>query len=459
MRTLVLWFTAGAMVAPAVLPAQARSRAEMVRAIDSLAMAPVSRGQVAGISVAVVKGRDTILIKGYGSADLDLEVPTPANAVYEIGSVTKQFTTAALLQLVELGKLSLDDDITKYLPNYPSRGNAIPIRRILDHTSGIRSYTEIAEARTMFRNPITKDSLVALVAGKGFDFAPGTNLVYNNSAFFLAGMIVEKVSGQPYPDYIQANIFDRLGMTSSKYCSESALMKHKVHGYGFGASGLVKAYQQDHSWPFAAGSLCSTAGDLVTWLKALHTTDRVINRASYQEMITPGTLNDGYRVRYAKGIVAGEEDGRRMISHGGGISGFVSEARYYPDEDLSIVVLINTGGPVGAADCAKGVARIVLGPGKELKGVAFSGDLEQLAGKYRGVGRGAPMELTLAVDGGVLKARQLGQTAAGRTLTYMGNDMFQGPNSDRYLIIREGGRVAAIRVDLISVVSMARRIE
>lgn len=457
MRLLAVVFMTGAVLAPVTVRAQ-RPRAEWVKTIDSVAMAPIQRGQIAGMSVAVVKGRDTVLIKGYGSADLDLEVLTPANAVYEIGSVTKQFTTAALLQLVEQGKLSLDDDITKYLLNYPSRGNAISIRRILDHTSGIRSYTEIAEARPMFKNPISKDSLVALFSSKGFDFAPGTNLVYNNSAFFLAGMIVEKVSGRSYPDYIQANIFDRLGMTGSKYCSDTAPMKRKVHGYGFGPSGLVKASAQEHSWPFAAGSLCSTAGDLITWLKALHTTDRVISRASYQEMITPGTLNDGYRVRYAKGIVAGEEDGRRMISHGGGISGFVSETRYYPAEDLWVVVLINTAGPVGAPDVAKAMARVVLGLGKELKGETFTGDLSQVAGRYRGVGRGSPMELTLAVDGGVLKARQRNQTA-DRPLTYMGNDMFQGPNSDRYWVIREGGRVAAIRVDLVSVVSMTRRVE
>ncbi len=458
MRTPHLLLAGVVVLTPVVLPAQTRSRAEMVRAIDSLASAPIQRGQIAGMSVAVVKGRDTILIKGYGSADLELDVPTPANAVYEIGSVTKQFTTAALLQLVEQGKLSLDDDITKYLPNYPSRGNPISIRRILDHTSGIRSYTEIAEARSMMKNSISKDSLMALFGGKGFDFAPGTNLVYNNSAFFLAGLIIEKVSGQGYADYIQANIFDRLGMSNSKYCSESALMKRKVHGYGVGGSGLAKAFPQDHSWPYAAGSLCSTAGDLITWLRALHTTDKVISRASYQEMITPGTLNDGYRVRYAKGIVAGEEDGRRMISHGGGISGFVSETRYYPDNDLYIVVLINTAGPVGAPDGAKGIAQIVLGPGKELKGQPFTGDLGQLAGRYRGVGRGTPMDLTLSVDGGVLKARQ-GSQGTGRTLTYIGNDTFQGPGSDRYVMIRDGGKVTAVRVDLVSVVSMARRVE
>ena len=138
------------LIAPAVVQAQGPARARLIAQIDSVVSAPITAGRAAGISIAVVKGRDTILIKGYGSADLDLGTPTPPDAVYEIGSITKQFTTAALMQLVEQGKVKLDDDLLTYLPQYPSRGQHIPIRRLLDHTSGIRSYTEIAEAPSLF---------------------------------------------------------------------------------------------------------------------------------------------------------------------------------------------------------------------------------------------------------------------------------------------------------------------
>jgi CubicO group peptidase (beta-lactamase class C family) len=447
-----------ALFAPAVVHGQRPDRGRLAAQIDSIASAPVKAGQAAGLSIAVVKGRDTIAIKGYGLADLDLDTPTPANAIYEIGSVTKQFTTAALMQLVEQGKVKLDDDLLTYLPQYPSRGQPLPLRRLLDHTSGIRSYTEIPEATNIFPLTVSKDSIVALFAGRGFDFSSGEALIYNNSAYFLIGMVIEKVSGQSYPDYVKANLFDRAGMPSSAYCSETATVKRKVHGYGFNGSALVKAPQQNHAWPYAAGSLCSSAGDLIAWLRALHTTDKVVSRASYQEMITPGTLADGYRVRYAKGLVNAEEDGRRMISHGGGISGFLSETRYYPDDDLYVVVLVNTAGPASPTEIARGIARAVLGPGKELAAQPFSGDLGQYAGRFRGVGRGFPTDITIAAEGGTLKVKGRGQGQAGRSLIYLGGDTF-GAGNARYTFVRRDGKVAAVRVDAVSVVSLARRIE
>ena len=445
---------AGASLAPAIAKAQKPDRARLIAQIDSVVQAPIKAGQAAGISIAVVKGRDTILIKGYGSADLDLDTPTPPNAVYEIGSITKQFTTAALMQLVEQGKVKLDDDLLTYLPQYPSRGQHITIRRLLDHTSGIRSYTEIAEARNLMPLTVAKDSIMALFAGKGFDFTPGEALVYNNSAYFLVGMIIEKVSGQSYADYIKTNLFDKAGMPSSAYCSETEPVKRKVHGYSYGTK-LLKAPQQNHSWPYAAGSICSTAGDLIAWLRALHTTDKVVSRTSYQEMITPGKLNDGYQLRYAKGLVASEEDGRRMISHGGGISGFTTESRYYPDDDLYVIVLINTAGPAAPTAVAQGITKVVLGPGKELAGLPFAGDLTPFAGQYRGVGRGVPTSVTVTVEGGTLQGKGMGPA---RTLLYLGGDTF-GAGSARYTFSRDGGKVNAVRVDAISVVSLARRIE
>lgn len=453
-RALFGVLVAGALVAPALAMAQKNDRARLTAQIDSIVLAPIKAGQAAGVSIAVVKGRDTILIKGYGSADLDLDTPTPPNAVYEIGSITKQFTTAALMQLVEQGKVKLDDDLLTYLPQYPSRGQHISIRRLLDHTSGIRSYTEIAEARNLFPITLTKDSILSIFAGKGFDFTPGEALVYNNSAYFLVGMIIEKVSGQSYADYIKTNLFDKAGMPSSAYCSETETVKRKVHGYNFGGK-LLKAPQQNHAWPYAAGSICSTAGDLIAWLRALHTTDKVVSRASYQEMITPGRLNDGYQLRYAKGLVNSEEDGRRMISHGGGISGFSTESRYYPNDDLYVVVLVNTAGPAAPAAIAQSIAKAVLGPGKELTGVPFNGDLGIYAGQYRGVGRGLPTNVTVSVENGTLQVKGAGPA---RNLVYLGGDTF-GAGSARYTFSRDGGKVTAVRVDAISVVSLARRVD
>ena len=453
---LGLIVVAGVSIAPAAR-SQTTDRARTVAAIDSLVTAPIAKGQLAGASVAVVKGRDTILIKSYGWADLELDTPTPPDAVYEIGSVTKQFTASAVLQLVEAGKLSLDDDLTKYLPDYPTQGHRITIRRLMDHTSGIKGFTEIPEARSLFPLKLSRDSIVAIFSKKPFDFAPGDELVYNNSGYFLLGLIIEKITGQSYGDYVTQNLFAKVGMPKSSYCSESALTKGKAHGYNFSPGGLVKAYQQDHSWPFAAGSLCSTARDLVRWVRTLHTTNQVLTPASYRELTTPGTLNDGTRLRYAKGLAIVEEDGRRMISHSGGISGFLSETRYYPDADLAVVVLANTAGPASPDEMAHRIAALVLGPAPGPKAETYSGDLGQLAGIYRGIGRGAPLQITLAVDGGKLVARQGSPQQGGRSLIYLGSDTWQGPGRDRYTIIRQGDKVTALRIDLVSVVSTLPR--
>lgn len=185
-------FAAVTMSLPAA--AQGRSRAAAVAAIDSIVDKALEGGKAAGMSVGVVKGRDTLVLKGYGFADLEFDVRTPDRAVYEIGSVTKQFTASSILLLQERGQLSLDDPITKYLPTYPTQGHAITIRRLLDHTSGIKGYTELPEFGNFMKRHEPRDSLVALFSNKPFDFNTGDDLIYNNSAYFLVGLIIEKVS-------------------------------------------------------------------------------------------------------------------------------------------------------------------------------------------------------------------------------------------------------------------------
>lgn len=443
---------APALLAPTRLTAQRPDRARLVATIDSIVSAPIKAGQLAGSSIAVVKGRDTILVKGYGWADLDLDVPTPANAIYEIGSITKQFTSAAIMQLVEQGKVKLDDDVLTYLPTYPSRGQRITIRRLFDHTSGIRSYTEIPEVEPVFGLTVPHDTVVAFFARSGFDFSPGEALIYNNSAYFLLGMIIEKVTGKPYAEVVKTNLFDRVGMPRASYCSESTITKGKVHGYAFDGT-LSKAYQQNHSWPYAAGSLCASALDLVAWLRALHTTDQVISRASYREMITPGTLADGYRLRYAKALTNIVEDGRQVIGHGGGISGFATESRYYPADSLYIVVLNNSIGGTSPVSIAQDIAKAVLGPGTPLAAAPFSGDLAMFTGRYRGPGRGDPTDIQFTVQNGALALT----SNTARPLLFLGKDTF-GVGNTRYTFMRDtAGAVNAVRVDNVSVVVIARR--
>lgn len=392
-RTLAV-LACGAGVALPAAGAQP-TRAEQVRLIDSIAESPVKERRVAGLAVAVVRGADTLLLKGYGKADLAWNVPMPADAIFEIGSVTKQFTAAAILQLRDQGKLDLDADITTYLPGYPTKGHRIPVRRLLDHTSGIKGYTEMPAFRDLATRDLPPDTLVSLFAAEPFDFTPGDALIYNNSAYFLLGRIIEKVSGKTYEDYVEQELFAKHGMTSSSYCSNADVTPRKAEGYNLTSNGLAQAPYLDHTWPYSAGSLCSTAGDLVTWLRALHH-GKVLPKASYTEMITPGRLNDGTPVRYAMGLSrTPDARGRDAIHHGGGIFGFVSETRYYPAEDLYVVVLVNTTGNLSPAALAGEMVDIILPP-KPVAQRPFTGDASALAGTYTGPGRGRPMTVTVA---------------------------------------------------------------
>lgn len=430
--SLSLVLAAGSAAAQASLPA----------AIDAIVEAPIKAGKVAGASVAVVRGGQTLVERGYGLADLQLDVPTPPRAIYEIGSVTKQFTAAAILLLAEDGKLSLDDELTKFLPEYPTAGHRVTLRHLLNHTSGIKGYTEMPDIGSMMAMKKTPAEIVKLFSSQPFDFAPGEDLIYNNSAFFLLGLIIEKASGQPYADFIKSRLFDKIGMTDSSYCSERTIQKRKVHGYDTINGALVLKAAIDHGWPYAAGSLCSSAHDLVLWNRALHG-GKVLSADSYRAMITPASLNDGAATRYTMGLGVTNTGGRRLIAHGGGIFGYLSQLDYYPDDDLTIVVLFNTAGPVNPQTISREIAEAVRGKAPVAER-AFDGDLSAFAGSYSGRGRGAPTSIRIEARSGALHF--LRGTTVNETLTYLGDDTF-GFRDTLVRFYREGGRVTGLRLD------------
>ena len=260
-----------ALTTLAAADAAAQTGRTLAQRLDSLAGAGVLEKRAVGTVAAVVKGTDTLLFKGYGMANVEWDVPMPADAMFEIGSVAKQFTAAAILQLRDAGKLSLDDEITKWLPDFDTRGNKVTVRRLLDHTSGIMGLTEMPEFALLAWNPrFPRDSAYALIKRYPFQFPTGTAQMYNNSAFWLAGLIVEKASGMTYEDYVEQRIFAPLGMTRSMYCNSAEHVPRRANGYGVQKGVIRRAPTNVHTWPFAAGSICSTAGDLVTWVKALH---------------------------------------------------------------------------------------------------------------------------------------------------------------------------------------------
>jgi CubicO group peptidase (beta-lactamase class C family) len=433
---------------PSVTPgsAQISDRQSLVAALDSTARAHADNPMVAGISVAVVKGADTLLMRGFGKVDLEWDLPTPgdAGASYEIGSMTKQFTAAAIFQLVEEGKLDLDADITVYLPDYDTRGYRIPLRRLLDHTSGIKGYTEMPVFADLRMRRLPRDTLVALVQAEPLDFEPGTALIYNNSAYFLLGLIIEKASGQSYEEYVTEHLFQPLGMEGSYYCSETAIREGRAHGYDATPRGLERAAYLDHTWPYAGGSLCSTVGDLVRWNRALHG-GHLLPGAAYRTMITPLPLEDGTPTRYAAGLGVMGEGRHQVLAHGGGINGFTSDGRYYPQEDLTVVVLQNSTGSPGPGALAVALSNLVLGPPPELVAVPFAGDLDELTGRYTGPVRGRPLTMVVSRDSDALVFTPEGTTNETRPV-HLG-DLIWGMGQTRARFVREGEAITKLILD------------
>lgn len=436
--------------------------AAQVAAIDSIVMEPVRDGRIAGASVAVAVDGEEVAVRAYGWADLELRVPTPADAVYEVGSVTKQFTSAGLLKLSEQGLVDLDSEIGDYLPDFPTQGNRITVRELLDHTSGIRGYTEMPAAYPYFVRRVPRDSLLALIAAHPFDFPTGEHEIYNNSAYYLAGMILEQIAETSYEEYVEERLFGQFEMNNSRYCSETEIQPDKAKGYDAGPDGLRHKGFIVHNIPFAAGSLCSTAKDLLAWLGALHG-GRVLSADSYQQLIEPGDLNDGTKTRYALGMATSDILGHRALHHGGGINGFLAESLHLPDEGLSVVVLLNTAGPTGPGALAKEIVKVISGD-RTPEPVPFDGDLAWYEGTYGGPGRGGDMAIRVAADGEALTATVI--TAGGKsvpadgqetdTLAYRAGTTFA--NGDQ-LATFEGGEDAAavLRLDVVFGYTVMRR--
>ena len=412
---------------------------DQIDAIHAIATAPVEAGRTAGMSIAVVRGTDTLLIEEFGHADLELGVLTPPDAVYEVGSVTKQFTAAAVLLLQEEGKLSLDDPLTKWLPDYPVGDRTVSVRQLLDHTSGIKGYTEMEHLWVELAPlELPRDTLVTLFSAEPFDFEPGTAMTYNNSGYFLAGLVIEAASGMSYEDFVEERLFAPAGMENSRYCHKDELTPNRAKGYEPADDGLHPAPYLDHQWPYAAGSLCSTVRDLVAWNQALHGDGEggeILSSESYRLMITPEPLLDGTELRYAKGLSITDRDGTLRIGHGGGIFGYVTDLRYVPSEDLSIAVLINTAGGASSGGIAGQIEDVVLGEPAEPAAVPFEGDPAPYAGRYEGPARGQRITVTVAVADGQLTINTgIGEPA---TLSWLAGDDFADGRT-RYRFLRAG---------------------
>lgn len=395
-----------------------------------------------GAAVIVTKDGKPIYRKAFGLANVELNVAVKPEHVFRIGSVTKQFTAVAILMLMEEGKLSLTDDITRFLPDYPTKGKRITIEHLLTHTSGIKSYTGMSEWMPLWRKDMTLTELIDLFKGQPLDFEPGTKWLYNNSGYVLLGAIIEKASGQLYADFLKTRIFDPLGMKHTMVDETERIIAGRAAGYDKTPDGYRNATYLSMTQPHAAGALVSTVDDLAKWDAALYT-EKLLKQSTLLKAWTPYILTDGKSTGYGYGWMLGTYEGHRVVEHGGGIHGFTSNGIRFPDERLYVAVLTNNP-PSNADNLAIRLAGIALGKPVK-KPVAVPVDpsrLDDYAGVYELDDQSSRV---VTREGNKLFSQRTGGSKF--ELLYQGGDDFfiREPATQFRFERNDGGTVTAMR--------------
>jgi CubicO group peptidase (beta-lactamase class C family) len=330
------------VLALCLLAASNLAAATHAEKIDALLAAYNKQRYFNGAALVAENGK-VILRKGYGLANMEWQIPNAPDTKFRLGSITKQFTSMVIMQLVGEGKVKLDEKITTYLPDYrKDTGDKVTVRHLLTHTSGIPSYTsQPGFFQTVWRNPYAVDAFIKQYASGDLEFEPGSKWVYDNSGYFLLGAIIEKVTGKTYEQALKERIFEPLGMKDSGYDRFAAIIPKRATGYQLTPSGYENAPYLDMSIPYAAGALYSTVDDLYKWDRALYT-DKLLGADLKKTMFTP-VMNDyafGWGVRKMK-----LDDGKTevmTIAHNGGINGFNTLETRMPDTQDLVVLLDNT---------------------------------------------------------------------------------------------------------------------
>ncbi len=371
--------------------------------VDEVVAARLAQPFAVGFSVAVAQGGAVVLEKGYGRAECEFDVPANPTTAFRIGSITKQFTAALVMRAIAAGKIGLEDDLSKFVPGFPLQGKKVTIHQLLDHSSGIPSYTDVgAEWQKQWPLELSHEQLLALVADKPFDFEPGTNWHYNNTGYYLLGMVLEKVHGKSYAEVVLDELATPLGLLHTRYDSNKELVPNRAQGYAVENGKLCNDDLLGMSQPGAAGALIASAGDLVRWSLAL-VGGKVVSKEAFAQMTTPLVLADGRDTGYGFGLMRGEVLGLPAILHGGGIHGFNSMLMFFPERDLHVAVISNCD-RASSDKLAKAVARTVLGlPEFVAKDLPVPAELRgTLVGDYdfKDIG----LVLSVTVDGERLRA-------------------------------------------------------
>jgi CubicO group peptidase (beta-lactamase class C family) len=371
--------------------------------MEAFVQAHLATGNFMG-AVLVARGDEVLFQGGYGKADLELDVPNTPESVFRLGSLTKQFTAAAILQLQEQGLLDINDTVDRYLPGYP-HGDEITIYQLLNHTSGIPDY-EFLESRMVYRNAVSLDALMAKFSDLPFDYTPGSQFKYSSSGYVILTAIIEKVSGQSYADYLAEHIFQPLGMEATRYDNADTILPGRASGYTWDGDAYHNAEFFDMSNAAGAGGLVSTVGDMYKWDHALYT-DAVLSAAAREAYFAPSVrMEEGMSSAYGWRIMDTPE--HTLAVHGGEINGFVTFVIRDPATQLYVIVLSNVENPA-AVDVAQGLAAIAYGEPYDMPGQPPAVEvvevdpavLQKYAGSYQ---FSADMTFTITAEAGHLFA-------------------------------------------------------
>ena len=360
-----------------------------------------------GAAVAVIQNGAVLHKAGYGLANVEWGIPIEANTVFRLASITKQFTATAIMMLAEQRQLKLDDPITVYLPDYHMAGHVVTIRHLLNHTSGIFSYTNVPNIFETVHLDKTPQQMADEFSTIPFEFKPGTKMNYNNSGYVLLGMIIEQISGMDYGMFITENIFKPLNMNQSCLLDNKAIIPKRCVGYHKTDDGFQHAPYLSMTQPYAAGSLGSTIDDLILWDAAL-CNNSIISAESLMQMTTPTTLENGEIETYGFGWGLGSYEGQNMMAHGGGIPGFSTYIARF--ESLTVILLSNFVGAMDVRQVTVKLARTVLGlsPVKHKPFIPSAGTLGKCLGDYES--DGILVSVVQGDDGRVLLTTMMDET-------------------------------------------------
>ena len=398
-----------------------------------------------GGAVLVAKGDQILYHKAFGLDDVPNKKPLQTGMIFRIGSVTKQFTAVAILQLVEKGKLSLQDEITKFIPDYPTHDKKITVEQLLTHTSGIKSYTSMPEwTPEVWKKDFTPAGLIDFFKNQPMDFEPGTANSYSNSGYILLGYIIEKVSGKSYAEYLEKNVFKKAGLKNTFYETKKRPIPNWVAGYQRGSDGYEPAMPLSMTQPYAAGSLASTVEDLYRWTRALHA-GKVVSLELLKKAHTPTILPNGENTHYGYGWIMGNLLGSPTIEHDGGINGFLSSLIYLPKEKICVAILANCdcNGPGGIA---AELAALAAGHALVLEEIDIDAKtLEAYTGVYENRNQDKRI---VTVENGALFSNRVGGRKA--QLSPIGKDKFRMKDAlveVTFLRDKTSGQVTSVTLD------------